>query len=443
MRSNPLAVCAVALVLLTAAGLALPRDVQGQFGIGYGAALDAFVALAVVEGAVYAAAVWFWRRQAGVSLGFILGVAALLRLMVLFAPPFLSNDLYRYIWDGWVQARGINPYRYVPADPHLAFLRDAVVYPNINRATYAHTIYPPGAEMVFFLITRVGAALSLPPVLAMKAGMVALEAVGIAAMLRMLDKAGLPRGNILIYAWNPLPIWEFAGNGHVDAIAVCFVALALLWAGRSAVALALAVLTKFLPVVLVPALWRRGDWRSAAIFCAVVVGCYVPYLSVGTGVFGVLGGYAAQEHLSSGQGVFLADALGLSAALYFVLFALVLAGIAVFMLLRPAGDVAARCGVLIGVLMLGLSPHYPWYYAWALVPAVVTGSWALMYLSCASFLLYLNPGHTALFWPGCVLVPFVGLGAWEMKEVSGSFLKKRTKKLLLWAAGRFQLHGLN
>jgi len=408
----------------------LPHDAPGQFGIGYGAALDAFVALAVVEGAVYAAAVWFWRRQAGVSLGFILGVAALLRLMVLFAPPFLSNDLYRYIWDGWVQARGINPYRYIPADPHLAFLRDAVVYPNINRANYAHTIYPPGAEMVFFLITRVGAVLSLPPVLAMKAGMVALEAVGVAAMLRMLDKAGLPRGNILIYAWNPLPIWEFSGNGHVDAIEVCFVALALLWAGRSAVVLALAVLTKFLPVVLVPALWRRGNWKAAAIFCAVVVGCYVPYLSVGAGVFGFLGGYAAQEHLSSGQGVFLATALGMSAALYFALFALVLAGIAAFMLLRPAGNLASRCGVLIGVLMLGLSPHYAWYYAWALVPAVVTGSWALMYLSCASLLLYLNPGHTALFWPGCVFVPFVGLGAWEMKEVSGSFLKKRTKKLL-------------
>jgi hypothetical protein len=95
------------------------------------------------------------------------------------------------------------------------------------------------------------------------------------------------------------------------------------------------------------------------------------------------------------------------------------------------------------VVLLGLSPHYPWYYAWALVPAVVTGSWALMYLSAASFLLYLNPGHTALFWPGCVLVPFMALGAWELTKESSSFLKKRTKKLLLWAAGRFQLRELN
>ena len=73
-----------------------------------------------------------------------------------YLPPFLSTDIFRYVWDGQVQAAGINPYRYVPAAPELAPLRDAMVYPNINRADYAPTIYPPAAQMFFLAVTRLG-----------------------------------------------------------------------------------------------------------------------------------------------------------------------------------------------------------------------------------------------------------------------------------------------
>ena len=67
------------------------------------------------------------------------------------APPLLSSDIYRYVWDGRVQRAGINPYRYLPDAPQLAFLRDPAVFPNINRAEYAPTIYPPTAEALFAL----------------------------------------------------------------------------------------------------------------------------------------------------------------------------------------------------------------------------------------------------------------------------------------------------
>src|ERR1700728_4271498 len=105
--------------------------------------------------------------------------------MLVVFPPFLSSDIYRYIWDGWVQASGINPYRYIPADSHLVFLRDTAVFPNINRADYAHPIYPPAAEMVFFIASSIGRLLAIPPVLAMKLGMLALEGIGIWAMIRL------------------------------------------------------------------------------------------------------------------------------------------------------------------------------------------------------------------------------------------------------------------
>ena len=67
----------------------------------------------------------------------------------------MSTDIFRYVWDGRVQAAGINPYRHVPADAALQHLRDDAIYPYINRADYAPTIYPPMAQIVFFLVTRI------------------------------------------------------------------------------------------------------------------------------------------------------------------------------------------------------------------------------------------------------------------------------------------------
>ena len=162
----------------------------------------------------------------GWSLALILGAALAMRIVVLLAPPFLSSDVYRYVWDGRVLAAGINPYRYIPTDPQLAPLRDAEIFPEINRGNYAPTIYPPAAEAIFFAATRFSESIT-----AMKAAMVVFEAIATLLMLSLLAGAGLPATRIIIYAWHPLPLWEFAGSGHIDAAIVAFVALAL-WSRR-------------------------------------------------------------------------------------------------------------------------------------------------------------------------------------------------------------------
>jgi hypothetical protein len=424
-----LALCAAFLLALTCIGLALPNPAPGQFGIGYGAALHWFVFVACAQGVIYFGAVALILRHPGQKLWPILAVAFLLRATVLVFPPFLSNDIYRYIWDGWVQAAGINPYRYIPDDPHLAFLRDTAVFPHINRAAYAPTIYPPAAQMVFFCAANLGRLAELPPVFAMKLAMVLLEATGIWATLRLLDQAGLPRQRILIYAWNPLPIWEFAGSGHVDALAICFIALALLAAGtarglRSAILLAAAVLTKFLPAVLLPALWQRRDRRFAAAFGLTILLLYLPYLGAGAKVLGFLGGYGQQEGIDSGHGIVLLAALSrliplpaFAPAGYLALLAAVLLAIGWWMLTHPlpppgparTQTIARRSLLLGGVLLAGISPHYPWYYAWLLVPACLLPAPSALYLATASFLLYLNPTHAKLLWPTLLYAPFAAL----------------------------------
>ena len=177
-RLTMLAAIGVLLVLLVAGGLAL-LDWQ-PIGLADETRLAAFVASLCVAGALWLLAVAIVRRGRlpPRTIWLVLGVAVAMRLLTLTAPPVLSSDLYRYVWDGRVQLAGINPYRYLPAADELAFLRDEAVYPHINRAEYAHTVYPPAAQVIFAL-----AAAVTPGVFGMKLMIAAFDALAIVALI--------------------------------------------------------------------------------------------------------------------------------------------------------------------------------------------------------------------------------------------------------------------
>src|SRR6185312_15329153 len=115
---------------------------------------NAFIALAIPARLLTLAATRVAERTpTSHALWLIFAVGILLRVYVLLFDPLLSTDIFRYIWDGRVQAAGINPYRYFPAHDALAPLRDTTIFPRINRADYAVTIYPPVAEFFFLIVT--------------------------------------------------------------------------------------------------------------------------------------------------------------------------------------------------------------------------------------------------------------------------------------------------
>src|SRR5882724_3640711 len=163
------------------------------------------------------------RRTNRWTLKIVIVFALLFRVSVLFSDPQLSTDVYRYVWDGRVQAAGINPYLFVPSAPELVRLRDEDIYPNINRAEYARTIYPPAAQLVFLAATRISNS-----VIWMKAFITFFDVACFWLILKLISIAGLPRERLLAYAWHPVIVWEFAGNGHIDAAMIFFVALALI-----------------------------------------------------------------------------------------------------------------------------------------------------------------------------------------------------------------------
>jgi alpha-1,6-mannosyltransferase len=388
--------------------------------------IEKFVAAFMLQMGVYGYAAWkvikgSWKGAEFERLALIaiLLIAALMRGIALFAPQALSTDAFRYVWDGRVQAAGINPYRYVPTDPALIALRDDSIFPNINRADYAHTIYPPTAQISFLAIERISDS-----ILGMKLAMLAFDALAIACLITLLRRRGLPETRVLLYAWHPLPVWEFAGTGHVDAVAIGLLMLAFLAASRRApvwtgVALAAATLVKFYPAVAGPAMYRRWDWRMPVAFAAMLVLLYAPYLSVGQSVFGFLSGYADEEGLRSGDGIFLWSLLRACfhvpehAVRYFApLAAVLLLATAVWLQLshrwRAHGTWTAALA-LASLFTLLVSPHDPWYFTWLIPFLCFRMTAAHVWLTGACTLMYVLPHPTGLGVQSLLYLPFIAL----------------------------------
>jgi len=219
----------------------------------------------------FAALAWsvFGIARVHFSAAWVLGVAVVLRVLLLPLPATLSDDVLRYLWDGEVVAAGFNPYAVAPEADELAGLRDAdwEVMPHRD----VETVYPPLALGLFSI------AAALPqPLLSWKLLLVAAELLGCAILLRVAVLLGVGARRVALYAWNPLVTLEVAGMGHVDALGVTLV-VATVWAlivGRRWAPLAAAggVLVKLVPILVVP-LWARRAPRPALFLtvCALTV----------------------------------------------------------------------------------------------------------------------------------------------------------------------------
>jgi len=209
--------------------------------------------------------------------------------MFITRSPELSDDIFRYIWDGRVWLHGINPFRYAPLDPALASLRDEL-WARINNPGLP-TIYPPLLQGVFALAARIS-----PTVLCFKTVFAALDLGAGLCLFSALRRAGSAPLTVL-YLWHPAVVVEFAGQGHADAAGLCCLALALVfWARRrplgSALALAGASLVKLLPLAAFPALIRPLRFRWFVPLLAVGA-AYLPFVRHGVDPLGSLGTFAA------------------------------------------------------------------------------------------------------------------------------------------------------
>jgi len=221
----------------------------------------------------------------------ILGMAILFRLTFLAAPPRLSGDIERYLWDGRITLSGGNPYLETPATSGFAVVPGA---PDVARIEHANvpTIYPPGAQALF----AAGAAIG-PGLYGIKILLVAADLLVIVTLRSLLRARGLSPARALIYAWNPLAITETAWSGHLESAAILCVLLA---AGavvrkkdvRATVALSAGVLVKIAPILFIAPLLRSIRARALLLLPLIVAAAYVPFRAAGWRAFDGLRVYA-------------------------------------------------------------------------------------------------------------------------------------------------------
>jgi alpha-1,6-mannosyltransferase len=333
----------------------------------------------------------------------ILGWALSFRASLVWVTPgFLSDDIYRYVWDGLVQQAGINPYYYAPEAPELVFLRDDTIFPMINRKSVL-TIYPPGAQLFF----RLMAWLHHGDVVAMKAMILLADMGSIVLLWRLLKRLGLPQTHIVFYAWHPLVIVELGISGHLDGVMTPFVLLACLWMMQNrpwlvGASLALATLMKLYPAILLPVFYRQRAWQMPVMFCALIAVGYGLYLDAGFQVFGYLPYYIIPyEFYNLSLRPLLMWLVGLltddpfpyvkwlSAAM------LLLAMVQCVRQSDKTPQQTVQWGIgLIALYLVLISPSvFQWYLVWLLALVTLTQSWLLpawLYWSWSVNLSYLE-----------------------------------------------------
>ena len=313
---------------------------------------------------VFAIYLWAAFRTRGCSennqLCTILGFALLFRLILFFSEPCLSDDIHRYLWEGYLQTQGVNPFKFAPEAPDLVPLRNDVWLRVNNRD--ASAIYPPLLQVVHaaaFMIFRSAWGFKLLFLLT--------EAALIWILLRLLKLYGRHSGDILFYAWNPLVVVEIAGSGHHDACVVALLLAATFLAltaqhRRAVLALAGSILCKLYPATSLPFFFKRIGWRHLVWLPLILVAGYLPYASAGSRLFSALLYYRGKWRFNGFLFMQLSEQLKNERQVEQLM--LLVVGVVIGACLYLGLDLLEQLYWTTGAVLLCAPTLFPWYLIW-------------------------------------------------------------------------------
>ena len=221
-------------------------------------------------------------KNAGeINIRWLIAISLVFRIIPMFALPALSDDFYRFIWDGRLWAAGINPFAGLPTE----FLSDPALvnkgitselYGLINSPTH-YTVYPPVPQYINWLAAKLFPNNIFHSVFLMRAIVIAAEMMSIVFIYLLLKQYKLKQHLLAIYAFNPLIIIEISGNLHHEGLMITFL-LGFLYFNaqckipQAAVMLALAIASKLLPLVFLPfILLNNKKWLRFSVILLVAV----------------------------------------------------------------------------------------------------------------------------------------------------------------------------
>ncbi|HYK91351.1 MAG TPA: hypothetical protein VE398_21450 [Acidobacteriota bacterium] len=359
----------------------------------------------------------------------VVGFGILFRLTLIPAPPYQSEDVYRYLWDARVASAGINPFLYPPDAPELAGIRDANIYPMINSKSLI-TAYPPLSQILF----RCCYAVFKDNRIALKSLFSLFEIASLLLAFRVLSLLKLNLRGLLLTAWNPLFIFEFSHSGHSDSAMMFLIVLSIYFLCRSRSVPAMmsyagAVLSKLHPALWFPLYARKTGWKGCLAAMAVGGFLALPYFSLQSGLkyLHSLGAYlrlfefnASIHYLAryigriefhqqwdQSIGPFLAGLLLITAIWIWWKFPLH----------NPIDLLHAGFWIMTADLCLATTVH-PWYICWAALALPFLPYAFMTYWTGACFLSYFAYAYRPVFEPTWVLLveylPAYVLMSWEI-----------------------------
>ncbi len=373
---------------------------------------------------------------------YLLMAGVLFRLLLIFSVPNLSDDVYRFIWDGRLAVNAINPFSHLPTEIMKMPVVTGVtkeLFLHLNSPNY-YTVYPPVLQGIFWLAGKLFPVSIFSAIVFFKCLIFLVEAGNIFLLMRLLKQLSLPKQLCLLYVLNPLVIVELTGNVHFEGVMIFFVLLALLFIINSqwqlsAICLGLGIATKLLPVLFLPLVIKRLGWKKGIVYCLIsgFITCIL---------FASVFDIATLHHLMNSVNLFIRH-FEFNASLYYFVrwmgrlitgyniiawsgpFLSVTAGILIcYLTLRgkqmPMSVFFNTALFIISIWFLCATTVHPWYICMPVALAVFTPYRYAVIWSFTAILSYaayqFHPVQENVWLIGAGYIFMIGYGWWELKK---------------------------
>ncbi|MDJ0811796.1 MAG: TIGR04283 family arsenosugar biosynthesis glycosyltransferase [Desulfobacterales bacterium] len=295
-----------------------------------------------------------WSFRTSLVVIFFLALAG--RLLFWAFP--VSNDVYRYIWEGYIQLWGYNPYLLPPDSPeltHLIFVHIKDIWAQINHKDLT-AAYPPLTLIIF----RFLASLSLTTA-PFKSAMIGFDLLLVVVLAFMLRNRRLPVRRLILYAANPLVLVYVAGEAHLDVIqaALLMLGIAMLERDRPPLGFFLcgmAVMVKYLSLAVFPFILTLKN-KHAWPFALLALVCFIPFADAGSMIFHSLLIFGREMHYNDGLPVILRFLFYDQAVWISILMLSTVWGV----IFLTVPDRLRSIYLAIGALLVFLPTLHPWY----------------------------------------------------------------------------------
>lgn len=384
---------------------------------------------------------------------FLVYLSVAFRLVFIFSIPNLSQDFYRFVWDGRMLLNGLNPYLFTPQSliemGQLPFVQAQELYDGMGMLNASHfTNYPPIKQLVFVIAAIVSGKSILGSVIVMRLFLIAADLGTLYFGKKLLEKLQMPTNAIFWFVLNPFVIIELTGNLHFEGLMVFFLVwgLYMVHIGKwqfAALVFGLSISVKLVPLLFLPLFigWfgqKEKGYLHLVLFYLItvltVVLTFLPFVSTE-----MLNHYMQTSSLwlnkfefnaglyyiarSIGFAVTGYNAIAIIGKVMLALLVVIVLSIALFRKTKTLPELASSMlFAMTAYLFLSTTVH-PWYLATALALCVFTVykyplAWSLVVF--LSYLAYMNPDYKENL---CALaieyVVVYGFFVWEV------FFKKR------------------